>query len=301
MKNFLKKALCSVITLLALVGGSFFFFKKTPGEPFLSHEPLEPEVLQSIQKHYHTGEPWYKQSFYYLQNLIKNKSAYSLMQQESTVISLLIQGAQVSFFLGLQAFLLAIFFGIHIALYSLLHPKNLLVKALAAILLVVFSFPSYIFAFLMRYTVNLSLSTPPPLFLLQEVCPIIALAIHPTAFIARLIHTNLKEILHTEYLLTAQAKGLPSKTILYRHALRNACLPTLGYITPLFVHIVTGSFAVEKIFGIKGLGFLCGQAILNRDYPLVIGFTLFYGVLVILTNSVVNFFSYFLNPHVRPE
>lgn len=300
VKNLLRTTIYVISTLFILLGISLFFLTETPGEPFLSHESLEPEILQSIQQHYRTRDPWYKQSWHYFKDIVKGRPVYSLTQQESAISPLLIQGAIVSFSLGIKAFLTATLLGVFLALHLLLHPQNIITKVLATFLLVIFSFPNYIFAFLLRYFTNFLLHTPPP-FLLQEILPVIALAIHPTAFITRLVHTNLREISQAEYLLTAQAKGLSPKAILYKHALRNACLPTLGYITPLFAQIITGSFAVEKVFNIRGLGTLCGHAILSRDYPLVLGFTLFYGLLVILTNYVVNYFAYLIHPHTRPR
>lgn len=299
---FLKKIaifFCSLFTIASL---TFFLMKFIPGDPFSEEQSLRSDMQESLHSQYGLNRPLFKQYVDYLTHLLKGELGTSFKYPGRSVNHIIQESFPISAWLGLQAFCLALTFGICIgtvsALYSHLWPDRLLLFITS----IGISIPSFILAALLQY----SLAIYFPLLPLarwgtfeQTILPSIALAATPMAFIARLTREGLQEVLQTDYIQLARAKGLPLRSWLGRHALRNALLPVLTYLGPLFTNILVGSFVIEKIFSIPGLGQWFVNSVANRDYSLIMGLTLFYSLILLSAVFLVDILYGLWDPRIR--
>ena len=298
----LKKAVILLFSLFVVASLTFFLMQAIPGDPFVQEKAVPEEILRAMYKHYGLDQPWYTQYGRYLKGLITCDLGPSFKYQGRTVNEIILEGFPVSMLLGFEALLLSISFGIGLgAIASLNHQKwqDHLMMAFAVIGI---SVPSFLLATFLQYLLAMKLDFLPVArwgTFSHTILPALSLAALPTAFIARLTRTTMVEVIQQDYIQTARSKGLNSMQILLRHALRNALLPVITYLGPLATAIFTGSFAVEKIFGIPGLGQWFVMSITNRDYTVIMGTTVFYSALLMLCVFIVDIAYCFVDPRIR--
>lgn len=299
-----KRLLSAIPTLLVLVTLTFFMMRAAPGGPFDRERSLPPEIEAAINAQYHLDEPLWQQYLRYLGGLVQGDLGPSFKYPGYSVTELIAQGLPVSLTLGLYAMLLALLLGGAAGIWAALRQNRAADYSVMAIALAGISVPSYVVAPLLILLFAVTLQWLPAggwdaSRYSDMLLPVLALAGPQIAYIARLTRGSMIEVLRSNFIRTARAKGLPERIVILRHALLPASLPILSYLGPALAGIVTGSVVVEQIFNIPGIGRYFVQAALNRDYTLVLGVVIFYGVLIILFNFIVDLLYVKLDPRVR--
>jgi len=297
-----KKALILIASLFVIASLTFFLMQAIPGDPFTQEQAIPEEILKAMYKHYGLDQPWYVQYGKYLKGIITWDLGPSFKYQGRTVNQIIQEGFPVSLTLGLEALFIAIICGV--ALGSIASLKHLRWQDHLTMTVAVLgiSVPSFILATFLQYILAMKLDLLPVArwgSFSQSIMPALALAALPLAFIARLTRANMVEILQQDYIQTAKSKGLNNFQIICKHALRNALLPVITYLGPLTAAVLTGSFAVEKIFGIPGLGQWFVMSITNRDYTVIMGTTIFYSALLMLSVFFVDILYCLIDPRIR--
>ncbi|WP_439815212.1 oligopeptide ABC transporter permease OppB [Zavarzinia sp. CC-PAN008] len=298
----LSRVMGAIPTLFILVTLAFFLVRLAPGGPFDRERALPPEVERNLAAAYHLDEPLPLQYLRYLQNLAQGDFGPSFKYKDFSVTELILGGFPTSLLLGGTAMVLACILGIGLGLVAAVKRERWPDSLVMALATTGIALPNFVVAPLLTLVFGLMLgwlqmgwgSSPT-----QMILPVIALALPQVAYIARLTRASLVEVLRSPFIRMARAKGMPEKVVLLRHALRPALLPVVSYLGPATAAIVTGSVVIEQIFGIPGIGRYFIQGALNRDYTLVLGVVIFYGVLIIAANLIVDLAYGLLDPKVR--
>ena len=304
LKFIFRRLLEAIPTLLVLITVSFFMMRLAPGSPFTGERSLPPEVLANIEAKYHLNEPLYSQYFRYLGQLAQGDFGPSFKYKDFSVNDLVSQAFPVSLEIGIYAFILALIFGVTAGVIAALKQNTVLDYTVMGFAMTGVVIPSFVIAPLLVLLFSLGLKLLPAGgwndgSLINMVLPVSALAIAYTASIARITRGSMIEVLHSNFIRTARAKGLPLRRIVLRHALKPAMLPVISYLGPAFVGIITGSIVIETIFGLPGIGRLFVNGALNRDYSMVLSLTILVGTLTILFNAIVDILYAFIDPKIR--
>jgi len=294
----------AVPTLFVVVTVSFFMMRLAPGGPFDRERMLAPAVEANIKKAYNLDQPLVVQYGLYLSKALKGDFGPSFKYQDYTVVELISSGFPVSFEIGIAAIVLALIAGGGLGIFAALRQNSGIDHAVMATAMVGITVPNFVMAPLMTLILGVYLRLLPVGgygggSLRNLILPTVALALPPIAYIARLTRASMIEVLRSNYIRTARAKGLPGRLVVGRHALRAAFLPVVSYLGPAIAGIITGSVVIETIFGIPGIGRYFVQGALNRDYTLVMGVVIFYGALIILLNLLVDLAYGLLDPKIR--
>jgi len=297
-----KKSLILFFSLFLTVTLTFFLMHAIPGDPFAQEQAIPEEILKAMKRHFGLDEPLYVQYGQYLKGVLSWDFGPSFKYQGRTVNEIIGEGFPVSLLLGVEALFLATAVGILLGSLAALYHGKIQDKFLMVMAVLGISVPSFIFATFLQYILAMRLDLLPVARwggFLHTVMPALALAALPTAFITRLTRASMIETLGQDYIQTARSKGLSRWAILKRHLLRNSLLPVISYLGPLSASIFTGSFAVEKIFGIPGLGQWFVMSITNRDYTVIMGTTIFYSALLILCVFFVDLLYCVMDPRIK--
>ncbi|MDQ0268737.1 ABC transporter permease [Cytobacillus purgationiresistens] len=297
-----KRLLYMLISLWLIVTATFFLMKIAPGNPFASEKKLPPEIQANLNAHFGLDKPWYQQYTDYLMNVVTWDFGPSFKYKSQTVNDLISDGFPVSFILGLEAIFLAVAFGILFGVIAALKQNKWQDYTTMAIAVLGISVPSFIMATFLQYFLAIKLGVFPVArweSFMHTILPAIALAAGPMAYIARLTRSSMLEVLANDYIKTAKAKGLSSGVITVKHAMRNALLPVVTYLGPLTAGVLTGSFVIEKIFGIPGLGFHFVTSITNRDYTVIMGVTVFYSIILLVAILLVDIAYGIIDPRIK--
>lgn len=291
-----------LLVLWVIVTATFVLMHAIPGGPFTAEKALPEAVLKNIEARYHLNDPLPKQYWDYLVNLLQGDLGPSFKYESRTVNEIIAESFPVSAELGLFSVVISVLVGIPAGMLGALYQNRWPDHAVMLMATVGISVPSFILATILIYVFALWLDLLPaamwagPEFV---ILPAFALAGLPTAFIARLIRSSMLEVLSQDYIRTARAKGLAPFRILWRHALKNAMLPVVTYLGPMIAAIFTGSFVIESIFAIPGLGRHFVTSIYNRDYTVILGITVFYSALLVLMNFLVDLAYVWLDPRIK--
>ncbi len=302
LRYMLNRIFSSLIVLLAIITITFLLMHAIPGGPFTSEKNIPAAVLKNIEEHYRLNDPLWKQYVDYLSHLARFDLGPSFKYEGRAVNDIIRESFPVSFQLGLISIGLAILLGIPAGAMAALRQNQWQDYAAMFFATIGMSVPSFVLATLFVYVFAVKLAVLPAALwegARYAVLPALALAAYPTAFIARLTRSSMLEVLAQDYIKTARAKGLSPTVILYRHALKNALIPVVTYIGPMAASILTGSFIVETIFAIPGLGRHFITSIYNRDYTVILGVTVFYSILVIGLNLIVDLIYPLLDPRIK--
>jgi len=302
----LRRFLGAWPTLLVLLTMAFFLMRAAPGGPFDTEKTLAPEIQANLDKKYHLDEPLIKQYGRYLFDLAQGDFGPSFQYKDYTVNELIATGFPVSLRLGGTAIILAFFIGSLFGTIAALRQNTATDYTVMATAMTGISIPNFVLAPLMILLFAVNLQWLPAGgwnggAFKNTILPIIALTLPYVAYISRLMRSSMIEVLRSNPIRTARAKGLPERTVILRHAMRPALLPVISFMGPATAGILTGSVVIEQIFGIPGLGRYFVQGALNRDYTLVMGVVVFYGVLIIFFNIIVDVIYAMLDPRVRYE
>lgn len=306
-----RRFLGAIPTLFIIITIAFFMMRIAPGGPFDSQRRLPPEIEHNIKAAYNLDKPVYQQYGIYLDKLAHFDLGPSFKTKDFTVTQLIADGLPVSARLGASAIILAMLLGISLGTFAALYQNKALDYGVMTLAMVGITIPTFVTApiltlifgvygvHLFGYDISLPVGGWNGGALANMILPITVLALPQVAIIARLVRGSMVEVLRSNYIRTARAKGLPDRLIVTRHALRAALLPLVSYLGPAIADILTGSLVVEQIFGIPGIGRYFVQGALNRDYTLVLGVVICYATLIILLNLLADMLYAVLDPRVR--
>ena len=302
MGYIIKRIFNAFIVLWIVITITFFLMHAIPGGPFTAEKSLPPYVLHSIEERYKLNDPLYKQYGDYLCNLVQGDLGPSFKYPGRSVNDIIKDGFPVSFKLGIEAILIAIIIGIPAGILAGVKKDKWQDRAVNFFTTLGVAVPSFVVAALLIYVLSTKLHLLPAAMWngwRYEIMPALALSGMPMSFIARLTRSSMLDILSQDYIKTARAKGLSWSKVLIKHALPNSLIPVVTYLGPMTASILTGSIVIETIFAIPGLGQYFVTSIYNRDYTVILGVTIFYSVIVIVLNMVVDLLYPLLDPRIK--
>lgn len=297
-----KRLLYIFIALWLIVTATFFLMRIAPGNPFASERALPPEIEANLNAQYGLDNQWYIQYKDYLFDTAKGDFGTSMKYKYRETNDIIKESFPVSMTLGLEAMFIAVAFGVLIGVIGALFHNRWPDYLTTIIAVLGISIPSFVMATLLQYYLALKLNIFPIAGwkgFIYSILPAIALAATPMAFIAKLTRSSMLEETNSEYVKMAKAKGIKKVVITYKHALRNALLPVVTYLAPLTAGVVTGSFVIEEIFSIPGLGKHFVNSISNRDYTVIMGTTVFYSIILLLAVLIVDILYGFIDPRIK--
>lgn len=303
-KYILKRLIYSVITIWIVISITFLLMHLIPGGPFDDEKKLPPQIKANLEEKFGLDKPLSTQYTAYLDDVIHGDLGPSMRYEGKTVNEVIFQSFPVSAKVGLLAIIFALIFGLLMGIIAALHQGKwhdslaMLISTIGVTVpnFVMATFFIYFFAVKLGWFPAVGLDSPS-----SYVLPSIALGAYSMSFIARLSRSSLLEVIRQDYIKVAKAKGLSQNRIIYKHALKNSLIPIVTYIGPLFAGILTGSFVVESLFGIPGLGRDFVQSIYNRDYTTILGITIFYSAFLILCNLIVDILYVIIDPRIKLE
>ncbi|MFM2043497.1 MAG: oligopeptide transport system permease protein OppB [Pseudomonadota bacterium] len=299
-----RRLLEAIPTLLVIVALAFFLMHSAPGGPFDSERVLPPEIEANLKAAYNLDKPVWQQFFLYLGSAIQGDFGPSFTYKDFTVAELLATGFPVSMRLGLTAILLAVIVGCTMGIVAAMRQNSSVDYGVMSFAMVGITIPNFVMAPLLTLIFGIYLGLLPVAawkepYWLHMILPVTALALPQIAIISRLTRGGMIEVLRSNFVRTAHAKGLPERLIIVRHTLRAALLPVVSYLGPAIAGLVTGSVVIEQIFQLPGIGRYFVQGAINRDYTLVMGTVITYGTLIVFMNLLVDLVYGVLDPRVR--
>lgn len=303
MKKFvIKRLLISVVTLWVIITATFFMMHAIPGNPFAREGKMPESVYNNLMAKYGLDKPKSEQYVIYLKNILKGDFGESMKSKTETVNQMIGRGAPVSARLGLQAFLLAIIIGPALGSIAALYQNRWPDYVMMIIAILGISVPSFILGSMLIQFVAKPIDWLPIAGwgeFRHTILPTIALSLMPLASSARLMRSSMLEVLGQDYIKTAKSKGLKSFRVIMGHAVRNAILPIVSQMGTTISGLLTGSFVIEKIFGVPGLGSFFVSSITNRDYTLIMGTTIFYSIILIAMLLIVDILYVVIDPRIK--
>ncbi|WP_175989378.1 ABC transporter permease [Bacillus sp. Marseille-Q1617] len=298
----LKRLLAMVITLWLIVTLTFFLMHAIPGSPFNEERNTSEMVQKNLEAHYHLDEPLLVQYALYLKSLVTLDFGPSITQPSQTVNDLLGRGFPISFELGMITLMIAVLSGIILGILAALRHNRMIDYMAMTFAVLGISIPNFVMATMLIQQVAVNWQILPVATWTSwkhMILPTLALATGPMAIIARLTRSSMLEVLTQDYIRTARAKGLSPFKIVIKHALRNALLPVVTVLGTLAAGILTGTFVIEQIFAIPGMGKYFVESINQRDYPVIMGTTVFYSAFLIVMLFLVDLAYGFLDPRIK--
>jgi len=301
---FIKRLFSTVITIFVVITITFFLMRLMPGGPFSGEKKLTAQALENLNKKFGLDKPVFEQYTIYLKNLTHGDMGPSMKYQGRTVNEIIKYSLPVSARLGVVAIAFAMAVGIYMGIIAALHQGKWPDKLCMFISTIGITVPSFVIATLLIYVFAVKFHVFNAIGLKSPkdyVLPAIALGASSMAFVARLGRSALLDVIRQDYIRVARAKGLSKNTVIYKHALRNSLIPIVTYIGPLLAGVLTGSFVIEGLFGIPGMGREFITSIGNRDYTVLIGFVILDATFLILANFAVDILYAVIDPRIKIE
>lgn len=301
-KYLMKRILLIIVSLFAIITITFFLMQAAPGGPFTAERKLPVKIEEQLEEQYGLNDPIYKQYIDYLVDILHWDFGPSYNNVGQEVTSIINRGFPISLVLGLEAIFLALAIGVLLGVIAALKHNKFGDYAAMVFAVLGISVPSFILASILQYIFAMKLNAFPVArfdSFVSTILPALALATTPLAFIARLMRSSMLDVLHADFIKTAKSKGLSERVVTYRHAIRNAILPVVSFLGPLVASILTGSFIVEKIFAIPGLGNEFVDSVSNRDYTVIMGTTVFYSILLLVSILIIDLIYGLIDPRIK--
>jgi len=303
LRYILKRFCISLVTLLVLVTAVFFLVRMVPGDPFIS-DKLTPEIRENMLRYWGFDQPLHVQYFRYVGNLLKGDLGISMHYNSVPVTRLIADSFPTSADLGLRALCLACVTGITLGIVSALNRGKWLDYACIIIAIIGVSLPDFIMGYLLQYVFGLKLKWLPIAQwkgFAYTILPTVALSFYTTALLTRIMRASMLDVVHQDYIKVAKAKGLSTVQIVWRHQIRNAILPVVTILGPIAAAILTGTFVIESIYAVPGMGKYYVLGIQNLDYSQILGLTVFYGAFLVMANFAVDIVYGFVDPRIRVD
>ena len=305
MLSFILRRLLLVIPMaLLVVTLTWGLIRMAPGSFYSSEKKLPPAIEENIKKKYGLDRPWYEQYGLMMRNIVQFDFGDSLKYPGQTVNEIIFRHFPYSATVGLLAYLLALIVGLAAGIIAALKQNSAFDYGSMALAMVGLSVPNFVLGPILVLVFSLWLFIFPPARwggIQSLVLPIITLAAIYMAYIARLTRAGMLEVMRSDYIRTARAKGLNEKTVLLKHGLRGGIIPVVSFTGPALASLLAGTVVVEKVFAIPGLGNIFIQSVLNRDEPLILGIVAFLSILIMVFNLAVDISYGFLDPRIRYE
>ena len=302
LKFILSRAFTGLFVVFVVVTITFFLLRILPGGPFDEEKELPEKIRQNIEAKYNLDQPSWKQYVLYLRGLSKGDFGPSYKYVDRSVNDIIRETLPVSIELGLIALLLSIALGSIVGIVSAIKPRGLFDFFAVSTATALVSVPSFVVGAVLIYFFSVRFRIFPAALWgspSHVVLPALTLAAGPAAYLARLIRASMLETSEALFIRTARAKGLSNFIVITKHILRNALIPVVTVMGPITAFLITGSFVVEHIFAIPGIGRFFVLAVSNRDYPLVMGITIVYTIILVLANLVVDILYVYLDPRIK--
>ena len=302
-KYIVKRLVISLFTILILVTVVFFLVRMMPGDPFLS-DKLTPEIRENMLRYYGFDQPLHIQYFRYIKNLLQGDLGVSMHYNGIPVTDIIRDSFPYSANLGIRALLLAFCVGMVLGVVSALNRGKFLDYFCIFIAILGVSLPDFVTGYLLQYVFAIKLKVLPIALwrgFKYTILPTFALSFYTTALLTRIMRASMLEVTGQDYIKVARAKGLSTIQIVTRHQLRNAILPVITILGPVTAAILTGTFIIESIYAIPGMGKFYVSGIQNLDYSQVLGLTVFYGAFIVAANFIVDILYGFVDPRIRVD
>lgn len=302
LKYTVKRIGLALLTIWVVATITFFLMNLVPGGPFLSEKAISPKAQEALEAKYGLDKPLFQQYVTYITDALHGDFGDSLKQRGRTVTSIISTKFPVSAKLGGVSVLVALAIGIPLGCIAAVKRGKFLDSFISVFATCGIAVPSFVSCTVLLYFFGAKLKLLPTMGLTSwqhYIMPVAALAFYPTAYIMRLMRSSMLDVLGQDYMRTARAKGLAQWVSLFKHALRNAILPVITYVGPMLAYTISGSFIVEKIFVIPGLGGEFIGAIQGRDYTLIMGTTIFLATLIIIMNVIVDIVYKLVDPRIK--
>lgn len=298
----IKRFLMMIMTILIIATLTFILMHSIPGSPFNEERTTNETIQANLERFYKLDEPLPVQYLYYLKSIVTLDFGPSIKKPNETVNELLSRGFPISFELGMVTILVAVISGVLLGTFAALRHNGIIDYFAMTFAVIGISVPSFVLATLLIQKLAVDYNIFPPATWsspMHMVLPVLALATGPMAIIARLTRSSMLEVLTQDYIKMARAKGLSPFRIVARHALRNALMPVVTIMGTMLAGILTGTFVIEKIFAIPGMGKYFVESINNRDYPVIMGTTVFYSTILVVMLFIVDLVYGFLDPRIK--
>ena len=301
-----KRLFASILTMFVLVTITFFLMHAVPGGPFSPAEErkVPKSVMEKMEAKFGLNEPLGVQYVNYLKSIAQGDLGFSFKQADVTVNELISRGFPVSAKVGLVAIVIALIIGMLLGITSAIKRGKWADWTSMIFATIGISIPNFVLTVLMMFLFAVVLKLLPTYGLSSwkhYILPVIGLAFGPIAYIARLMRSSMLEVMRQDYILTARAKGVPEYRVIFKHALKNAIIPIVTYLGPLVAALLTGSFIVERVFSIPGIGRDFVTGISDRDYSVILGLTVFLGLFIIIANFIVDILYAVIDRRVKIE
>ena len=302
LKYIAKRIGLALITIFTVATLTFFLMNMVPGGPFLSEKAVSPAAQAALEAKYGLDKPLSQQYLTYMKDALHGDFGESLKQRGRTVTSIIVSKFPVSARVGGVAVLVALLLGIPLGCIAAMHRGKFLDNLISVISTCGIAVPSFVICTVLMYFLGVHLKILPTYGLTSwkhYVMPVMALSFYPMAYIMRLMRSSMLDVLGQDYMRTCKAKGVSQAVSIFKHALRNAILPVITYVGPMLAYTLTGSFVVEKIFTIPGLGGEFIGSISSRDYTVIMGTTIFLATLLIVMNVIVDIIYKIVDPRIK--
>lgn len=308
IKYVAKRLVEALVTVWIIATLTFLLLRFLPGGPFDQEKTLPPEIKANIERKYGLNEPLTRQYSNYIVNLVHGDLGESYKYIGRSVTDIIKESFPVSFQLGFYSLMLAFLIGIPLGVFAAGKHNTFWDSAAMVVAVSGVALPSFVFGPLLVLIFCFGIPfqsmrglLPPALWdgPIYYILPVVTLGIRPAAIIARLMRSSVLEVIHADFVRTAKAKGLAQKVVMYKHVLKNSLLPVITISGPLCAGVLSGSFVNEIIFAVPGMGKHLVQSVTNRDYPLVLGLTLVYAILLVLANLVVDLLYVVVDPRIK--
>ena len=302
-----KRVVYSVITVLILVTITFFLMQMLPGDPFIGNKAVSEEVKEALDEKYGLNKPVLQQYTIYIKNLVRGDLGTSIVSGRK-VTDIIAQAFPVSLELGVRALIFAVIFGLLFGITAAIKHRTKWDTFTMLLVLLGVSVPSFILGALLQYFFGVLLFQVTGIRFFgimgwsgegSKILPSFALAFGTVALIARLMRSSMLHVLGQDYIKSAKAKGVGKRKLMLRHCMRNALLPVITMLGPTAAVLLTGTFAVEHVFSIPGLGRYFVDSVQANDYPVIIGTTLFFGTFLVFGNLIVDVINSFVDPRSK--
>ena len=295
-----KRVLLAIFTVFLIITITFFVTRAIPGGPFLSEKSPSPEVMAAMEAKYGLDKPLFEQYITYLKDLLRLDFGPSIKMRGRNVMDLILDGFSVSAKNGLIAACVAIVIGLTLGATAAVFHNKWIDKFIMVLSTAFVAMPSFVIAtiLLLIFCINFKIFPANGSMEGGLVLPIISLALYPMSYITRLTRSSMLDVLGQDYIRTARAKGVSGTKVIFKHALKNAVTPVITYVGPMIAFILTGSLVVEKIFAVPGLGEYFYSSIINRDYPMVMGTTIFLATIMVIMTLISDICYKIFDPRV---
>ncbi len=304
LKYILKRIGVGLLTIFVLASITFFLIKVIPGGPFDLNSEISEASIKNLEEKYGVNKHLFDQYVLHMQKLVQGNLGESLKYTGTSVNELIGRGLSATTRLAAASLIAALIVGTILGILSSLHQRKAIDNISMSISTIGICIPNYVLAICLMYVFGLKLRWLPIVGLTNIksfVLPTVALALNPIANISRLVRSSMIDAMNQDYIVAAKSKGIQYSKVVTVHALKNALLPVVTYIGPLIAYLMTGSFVVENMFSIPGVGKIFVTSIVNRDFTAVVGMTTFFGVIIVFSGIVIDILYTFIDPRVKYE